>query len=187
MRKIDEIIVHCTATKAGQSFDVEDVRRWHLQRNFRDIGYHFLVLLDGTVQQGRTIAEVGAHCTGHNTRSIGVCYVADLPQAALRRTRAHLNNAKPCAICLLTSSDSSQKRLSTDTATLPTKPVRVSMPPKSIKTYEKTGILPMFERPFLLMQRKEERGYHHARTDPSDRLAYQYASPFVVWLYSPNA
>ena len=37
------------------------------------------------------------------------------------------------------------------------------------------------------LQRKEERGYHHARTDPSDRLAYQYASPFVVWLYSPNA
>lgn len=77
-RSIDEIIVHCTATKAGQSFDVEDVRRWHLQRNFRDIGYHFLVLLDGTVQQGRTIAEVGAHCTGHNTRSIGVCYVGGL-------------------------------------------------------------------------------------------------------------
>ena len=77
-RSIDEIIVHCTATKAGQSFDVEDVRRWHLQRNFRDIGYHFLVLLDGTVQQGRTIAEVGAHCAGHNTRSIGVCYVGGL-------------------------------------------------------------------------------------------------------------
>lgn len=78
MRKIDEIIVHCTATKAGKHFDVNDVRRWHLQRNFRDIGYHFLVLLDGTVQQGRPVAEVGAHCTGHNTCSIGVCYVGGI-------------------------------------------------------------------------------------------------------------
>lgn len=78
MRKIDEIIVHCTATKAGKHFDVNDVRRWHLQRNFRDIGYHFLVLLDGTVQQGRPVAEVGAHCTRHNTCSIGVCYVGGI-------------------------------------------------------------------------------------------------------------
>lgn len=78
MRTIDEIIVHCTATKAGRHFDVNDVRRWHLQRNFRDIGYHFLVLLDGTVQQGRPLAEAGAHCTGHNARSIGVCYVGGL-------------------------------------------------------------------------------------------------------------
>lgn len=78
MRKIDEIIVHCTATKAGKHFNVNDVRRWHLQRNFRDIGYHFLVLLDGTVQQGRPVAEVGAHCTGHNTCSIGVCYVGGI-------------------------------------------------------------------------------------------------------------
>lgn len=78
MRKITEIIVHCTATKAGRHFDVNDVRRWHLQRGFRDIGYHFLVLLDGTVQKGRPLAEAGAHCTGHNANSIGVCYVGGL-------------------------------------------------------------------------------------------------------------
>lgn len=78
MRKIDEIIVHCTATKTGKHFDVNDVRRWHWQRNFRDIGYHYLVLLDGTVQQGRPVAEAGAHCTGHNTCSIGVCYVGGI-------------------------------------------------------------------------------------------------------------
>lgn len=91
MRTIDEIIVHCTATKAGRHFDVNDVRRWHLQRNFRDIGYHFLVLLDGTVQQGRPLAEAGAHCTGHNARSIGVCYVGGLSasgQPADTRTTA---------------------------------------------------------------------------------------------------
>lgn len=78
MRPINEIIVHCTATKEGQNFDVKDVRRWHLQRKFKDIGYHYLVLLDGTVQKGRPIEQPGAHCTGHNTNSIGVCYVGGL-------------------------------------------------------------------------------------------------------------
>lgn len=78
MRKISEIIVHCTATKAGRPFAIEDIRRWHLQRGFRDIGYHYLVLLDGTVQPGRPLVEVGAHCAGHNANSIGVCYVGGL-------------------------------------------------------------------------------------------------------------
>lgn len=78
MRTINEIIVHCTATKAGQNFTVEDVRRWHLQRKYKDIGYHYLVLLDGTVEKGRSVEEVGAHCVGHNSHSIGVCYVGGL-------------------------------------------------------------------------------------------------------------
>lgn len=78
MRAINEIIVHCTATKAGKYFDVRDVRRWHLQRGWEDIGYHYLVLLDGTIQAGRPLAEVSAHCVGHNSHSIGVCYVGGL-------------------------------------------------------------------------------------------------------------
>ena len=78
MRPINEIIVHCTATKEGRDFDVKDVRRWHLQRKFKDIGYHYLVLLDGTVQEGRPVEQPGAHCTGHNANSIGVCYVGGL-------------------------------------------------------------------------------------------------------------
>lgn len=78
MRNIDEIIVHCTATRAGQRFTVVDVRKWHLERGFNDIGYHFLVLLDGTIQSGRPIDKTGAHCKGHNQNSIGVCYVGGL-------------------------------------------------------------------------------------------------------------
>ena len=78
MRKINEIIVHCTATKEGQHFTVDDVRRWHLERKFVDIGYHYLVLLDGTIQEGRPIETIGAHCVGHNAHSIGVCYVGGL-------------------------------------------------------------------------------------------------------------
>ena len=78
MRTITEIIIHCTATPAGRPHTVADVDCWHRQRGFKMIGYHFLVLLDGTVCTGRPLTMVGAHCTGHNRHSIGVCYVGGL-------------------------------------------------------------------------------------------------------------
>ena len=75
MRELKEIILHCTATKEGQDYSVEQVRRWHLDRGFNDIGYHFLIRLDGTVEAGRPLETVGAHCKGHNANSIGIAYV----------------------------------------------------------------------------------------------------------------
>lgn len=75
MRKIDEIILHCTATPEGRDHSIDEVRAWHKQRGFSDIGYHYLITLDGTVQAGRPLEVVGAHCRGHNAHSIGVCYV----------------------------------------------------------------------------------------------------------------
>lgn len=74
-RTIKEIIVHCSATREGQHVTVAQIRQWHRQRNFADIGYHYVVYLDGSVHAGRPLDNVGAHCTGHNTYSIGVCYV----------------------------------------------------------------------------------------------------------------
>lgn len=81
MRKITEIIIHCTATKAGRPVTVSDVDAWHRQRGFRSIGYHYLVDLDGTVHPGRPEAEPGAHCIGHNAASIGIAYVGGLDSA----------------------------------------------------------------------------------------------------------
>ena len=75
MRKINKIIVHCTATPEGRAHTVKDVDAWHRQRGFDGIGYHFLVLLDGTVETGRPLEKQGAHCLGHNADSVGVCYV----------------------------------------------------------------------------------------------------------------
>ena len=75
MRKIDSIIIHCTATPEGRSVSVETIRRWHRARGFADIGYHYVIGLDGTVQTGRPEDTQGAHCAGHNAGSIGVCYV----------------------------------------------------------------------------------------------------------------
>lgn len=78
MRTISKIIVHCSATKEGKAFNVADITRWHKERGFNTIGYHWVVLLDGTISQGRPESVMGAHCTGHNTGSIGVCYIGGL-------------------------------------------------------------------------------------------------------------
>lgn len=75
MRKIEEIIVHCTATKEGQNFKAADVDKWHKAKGWKGIGYHYLIDLDGTIEKGRPEEEVGAHCSGRNKKSIGVCYV----------------------------------------------------------------------------------------------------------------
>ena len=74
-RNIKEIIVHCSATPEGKDFTVSDIKRWHLQRGFSDIGYHWVVYRDGTIVSGRPESIAGAHCTGHNSISIGVCYI----------------------------------------------------------------------------------------------------------------
>ena len=78
MRTINEIICHCSATPEGRHVTVQRIRQWHLQRNFADIGYHYVVYLDGTVQKGRPLEKAGAHCKGHNAHSIGICYVGGL-------------------------------------------------------------------------------------------------------------
>ena len=80
MRALDTIIVHYSATPAKRPVTVEEIRRWHKARKppFKDIGYHFVVQRDGTVETGRPLAKVGAHVTGHNKRTVGVCYVGGL-------------------------------------------------------------------------------------------------------------
>jgi len=74
-RSINEIIVHCTATPEGRECTVAEIRMWHRQRGFTDIGYHYVIHLDGRLDLGRDVDISGAHCTGHNARSIGVAYV----------------------------------------------------------------------------------------------------------------
>ena len=78
MRKIEKIIVHCTATPEGRPHTVEDIRRWHKAQGFADVGYHFVVGLDGAVYRGRPLEMAGAHCRGQNAHSIGICYVGGL-------------------------------------------------------------------------------------------------------------
>lgn len=75
MRKINKIIIHCAATPEDKNFTVEDINRWHKERGFIKIGYHYVIYIDGSIHQGRELGEVGAHCTGYNRDSIGICYI----------------------------------------------------------------------------------------------------------------
>lgn len=76
-----KIILHCSATKEGMDFNVNDIRRWHKERKFEDVGYHYVIKLDGTIQPGRPEEMVGAHCLGQNQNSIGICYIGGCDQS----------------------------------------------------------------------------------------------------------
>ena len=84
MRRIDEIIIHCTATKEGVDVNAKTIDKWHKQKGWKGIGYHYVIKIDGTIEKGRNEEEIGAHCKGHNAHSIGVVYVGGLD-----------NNGKP--------------------------------------------------------------------------------------------
>lgn len=77
-RVINRIIVHCAATPEGKAFTIDDVRRWHKAQGWSDVGYHYVIHLDGSVHAGRAESVTGAHTTGQNVNSIGVCYIGGL-------------------------------------------------------------------------------------------------------------
>ncbi len=84
MRVINKIILHCSATPEGRRTTVEDIRLWHKQRGWSDIGYHYVVYLDGSVHEGRPIERSGAHVFGLNKNSIGVCYIGGVDKNNLK-------------------------------------------------------------------------------------------------------
>lgn len=75
MRKINKIIIHCSATPEGKNVTVEQIDKWHKQRGWKCIGYHYVIYLDGSIHKGRNENEIGAHCSGQNSDSIGICYI----------------------------------------------------------------------------------------------------------------
>lgn len=80
MRKIDLIVIHCSATRPSMDVGAAEIKQWHKARGFRTIGYHYVVRLDGTIERGRSEYQMGAHCAGYNAFSLGVCYVGGLNQ-----------------------------------------------------------------------------------------------------------
>lgn len=76
-RMITKIIIHCAATPEGKDYTVDDIRRWHKQQGWSDIGYHYVVYRNGDVVNGRDVDIQGAHCAdnGGNINSIGICYI----------------------------------------------------------------------------------------------------------------
>ena len=78
MRTVTLIIIHCSAVLPGQRSSARDIDGWHRAQGWKSIGYHFVVRRDGTVETGRRLEEVGAHCQGHNRHSVGICYEGGL-------------------------------------------------------------------------------------------------------------
>ena len=78
MNNPKEIILHCAATPEGQNFTAADIEKWHKQRGFKKIGYHYVIDLDGKIEKGRDEKESGAHCVNHNSKSIGINYIGGL-------------------------------------------------------------------------------------------------------------
>ncbi len=73
-RKINKIIIHCSATPPSMDVDANTVDEWHKQRGWSGIGYHFFIKRDGQIELGRPLEKSGAHTKGHNKNSIGICY-----------------------------------------------------------------------------------------------------------------
>lgn len=78
MRSITLIIIHCSAVRPWQRSNADDINDWHKEKGWKGIGYHYVVLRDGTIETGRPIEEPGAHCVNHNRYSIGICYEGGL-------------------------------------------------------------------------------------------------------------
>ncbi len=105
MRNIKEIIIHCTATPRGRNVTVDEIRACHVKQNgWSDIGYHYIIYIDGSVHRGRAEEQVGAHCRGHNARSIGIAYVGGVEaegKPADTRTEAQKASLKSLVKLLL--------------------------------------------------------------------------------------
>lgn len=101
MREIKEIIIHCADTPEGRDDKAADIDRWHKQRGFDRIGYHYVIDLDGTVEAGRELDCIGAHCKGHNINSIGICYIGGADCETLKPKDTRTDKQKASLLLLL--------------------------------------------------------------------------------------
>ena len=97
-RNIKKIIIHCTGTKKGDRISREQIKKWHLERGFEEIGYHYIIEIDGNVQIGRPLHLVGAHCYGQNDDSIGIAYVGGLDESG-NPCQCQRERSRECVRC----------------------------------------------------------------------------------------
>ena len=83
-RGIKYLVIHCSATPEGRAHNAKDIDLWHRQRGFNEIGYNYVILLDGTIEQGRDVDKIPAHVEGHNKDSIGICYIGGVDKNTLQ-------------------------------------------------------------------------------------------------------
>ena len=83
-RQINYLVVHCSATPEGRDHTAKDIDLWHRQRGFNEIGYNYVVRLNGTIEGGRDVDKIPAHVTNHNKDSIGICYIGGIDKKTLQ-------------------------------------------------------------------------------------------------------
>lgn len=96
MRKIDLIVIHCSATREDRPFTEHDLDTAHRLRGFDGIGYHFYVRRNGDIKSTRAVERVGAHARGYNAQSIGICYEGGLDSHGWQRTPGRNGNGIRC-------------------------------------------------------------------------------------------
>ena len=102
MRAIKKIIVHCSATPRNKDFSAEDIRDWHVKGNgWDDIGYHFVVRLDGKIEYGRMVDKYGAHVKGHKYDSLVICYIGGMDKEMKTWEDTRTDQQKESLILLL--------------------------------------------------------------------------------------
>ena len=72
---MDKIIIHCSDTPNGRHHTAEDIHRWHLERGWSGVGYHYIIRTDGVIDNGRPEYWKGSHAYGNNSNSIGICLI----------------------------------------------------------------------------------------------------------------
>lgn len=72
-RRISKVFVHCSASDNPAHDNIETIRKWHLERGFKEVGYHYFITKAGDVVQGRGLELIPAAQEGHNTGSIAIC------------------------------------------------------------------------------------------------------------------
>lgn len=100
-RPIKRIIIHCSATPEGKDFTVADITRWHKERGYATIGYHYVIYRDGTIHEGRDINLTGAHTEDYNTGSIGICYIGGCDTNGKTAKDTRTNTQKAALFTLL--------------------------------------------------------------------------------------
>ena len=101
MRPINKVLIHCSATPEGRDVKTKEIKKWHLSNGWSDIGYHYVIELDGKVVEGRPVEIVGAHCFGQNKFSIGICYVGGMNKSMSKPKDTRTEEQKESLIKLI--------------------------------------------------------------------------------------
>lgn len=85
MRKINLIVIHCSATRCDRNYTEQELTADHLRRGFSEAGYHFYIRKNGDIKTLRPLEKAGAHARGYNAHSIGICYEGGLDSHGIAR------------------------------------------------------------------------------------------------------